>query len=66
MMPKKHQLKRNVRLSMGLTVVVMLLSTVSACSSVGSESWCNNLKETPKGDWSANEAKDYAKHCLFK
>ena len=26
----------------------------------------SNFKEKPKGDWSANEAADYAKHCVFK
>lgn len=40
--------------------------TVVACSpEVGSEKWCEQLKEKPKGDWTANEAKDYAKHCVF-
>lgn len=38
-----------------------------ACSpEVGSKAWCEKLAETPKGDWSANEAADYAKHCLFE
>jgi hypothetical protein len=38
-----------------------------ACSpKVGSEAWCEKMAETPKGDWSANEATDYAKHCLFE
>jgi len=23
------------------------------------------MSDKPKGDWSANEAVDYAKHCLF-
>ena len=37
-----------------------------ACSlDVGSKSWCEKMAETPKADWSANEAADYAKHCLF-
>ena len=40
---------------------------LSACSpEVGSEPWCEKLAEKPKGDWSANEATDYAKHCLLK
>jgi len=33
---------------------------------VGSDQWCANLKEKPKGDWSLNEATDYAKHCIVK
>ncbi len=37
-----------------------------ACSpKVGREAWCEKMAEKPKGDWSANEAADYAKHCLF-
>jgi hypothetical protein len=43
------------------------LVSLSACApEVGSDRWCANLKEKPKGDWSANEAGDYAKHCIFK
>ena len=38
----------------------------SACAPVGSERWCNNLEEKAKGDWSANEAADYAKHCIIR
>jgi hypothetical protein len=33
---------------------------------VGSESWCKYMQEKPKGDWSANEAADYARHCAFR
>ena len=33
---------------------------------VGSEKWCTKMEATPKGDWSANMAADYAKHCIFK
>ncbi|MBT7952208.1 MAG: DUF3012 domain-containing protein [Gammaproteobacteria bacterium] len=41
--------------------------SLNACApEVGSEGWCKNLKEKPKGDWSTNEATDFAKHCLFK
>jgi hypothetical protein len=46
-----------------LTGLVLLLS---GCAEVGSERWCNNMADKPKGDWSTNEATDYAKHCVFK
>jgi len=40
---------------------------VLACSSkVGSDAWCAKMKETSKGDWSANDATAFAKHCVFK
>jgi hypothetical protein len=39
---------------------------LTACSpEVGSEKWCENMKEKPKGEWTANEAGDFTKHCLF-
>ncbi|MBF0247230.1 MAG: DUF3012 domain-containing protein [Alphaproteobacteria bacterium] len=39
---------------------------VSACApEVGSPEWCQTMKEKPKGDWSANEAADFTKHCIM-
>jgi hypothetical protein len=48
--------------------VMSVVLTVSAgCSpEVGSDKWCENLKAKPKGDWTANEATDFAKHCILK
>lgn len=37
-----------------------------ACSpGVGSEAWCEKMKETPKADWSTRETADFTKHCIF-
>ena len=39
---------------------------VAACSpEVGSPDWCAQMKEKPKGDWSANEAAEFTKNCLM-
>ncbi len=39
---------------------------VSACApEIGSDKWCEQLKEKPKGDWTANEAGDFTKHCIL-
>jgi len=49
---------------LALAAALMLLT---ACSpEIGSKAWCENMQAKPKGDWTANEAADYAKHCLFK
>jgi hypothetical protein len=54
----------NKLLTLGL---VGLLFSLSACApEIGSERWCENMKAKPKGDWSSNEAVDYAKHCIIK
>lgn len=47
--------------------LIAVCFAITACApEVGSTSWCEALSEKPKGDWTANEATDYAKHCLFK
>ncbi|NQZ80829.1 MAG: DUF3012 domain-containing protein [Colwellia sp.] len=50
-----------------ISVLLATIALLTACSpEIGSEQWCENVKEKPKGDWTATEAKDYTKHCLFK
>lgn len=50
-----------------ILIALTALVFISGCApEVGSEAWCKVMKETPKGDWTANEATDYAKHCVFK
>ena len=33
-------------------------------TTIGSDTWCENLKETPKGDWTTQEVADYAQYCV--
>ncbi|HTF96471.1 MAG TPA: DUF3012 domain-containing protein [Cellvibrio sp.] len=52
-----------------LTSIMLIASAllVSACApKVGSPEWCKAVEEKPKGDLTMNEAKEYAKHCIFK
>ena len=45
---------------------VFVVTALTACSpEVGSKDWCEDLKAKPKGDWSSNEAADFAKSCIF-
>lgn len=44
----------------------LLLSLAACAPEVGSDKWCANMKAKPKGDWSTNEAVDFAKHCILK
>lgn len=54
------------RLSVLVLFGVSFLLLGGCAPEVGSERWCANLKNKPKGDWSMNEASDFAKHCIFK
>ena len=33
---------------------------------VGSDRWCEKMADTPKSDWSVNDAKAFAQNCIFK
>lgn len=56
----------NIPLITTVTATLALLSLLGACApEVGSEEWCADMKQKPKGEWTANEAADYAKHCVF-
>lgn len=50
-----------------MIAVIFSFFTLQACSpKVGSDEWCGAMKEKPKGEWSANDAADFTKHCVFK
>lgn len=50
-----------------LALIPLLAVVLLGCApEVGSDAWCANLKDKPKGDWTLNEAADYAKHCILK
>jgi hypothetical protein len=47
------------------TAVCVLL--LSACEpEVGSDAWCKKMADTPKGDWSMNDASEFAANCVLK
>lgn len=48
------------------SLLLILVLLVAGCApEVGSERWCKAMKEKSKGDWTASEAADFTKHCLF-
>ena len=50
-----------------ILAVLLLASLHSGCApEVGSDEWCQGMVDTPKGDWTANDAKAFAEHCIFK
>ncbi len=50
-----------------IALSAMILLSLGGCApKVGSEKWCANLKAKPKGEWTLNEAENYAKSCIMK
>ena len=59
-------MEKNMKKVLTLSGLIAVSLLISACApEVGSEAWCEKMKEKPKGDWTATEAKDFAKHCVF-
>jgi len=53
------------RLMSALFASFFLMMLLACSPEIGSESWCANMKEKPKGDWTSNEAAAYTKDCIF-
>ena len=63
-MPDMHR-NRPARTFCTLALIATLSGLSGCAPEVGSERWCKAMEEKPKGDWTANEALDYAEHCLI-
>lgn len=50
-----------------LAATVAMAAWLSACApEVGSEKWCEQMRDKPRGDWSANEALEFARSCVLQ
>ena len=48
------------------SAALMLAVVLASCSpAVGSKEWCEDMKKKDKGEWSTNEATDFAKSCIL-
>lgn len=48
-----------------LAACLFALAATACAPKVGTLEWCAKLQEKPKGDWTANEAADFLKHCVL-
>ncbi|WP_446008137.1 DUF3012 domain-containing protein [Candidatus Electrothrix sp.] len=53
------------RIICGVVLAGVALMLSGCPATVGSERWCQNMRDKPKADWSASEAVDFAKHCII-
>ena len=45
---------------------VLTETLLAGCSDQpGSEGWCQSMKDKPKGEWTGDDTKTYAAHCLL-
>ena len=48
-----------------VTMAVRAVLIASLATAVGSKRWCAAMRDKVRGDWTANEALDYARHCVL-
>ena len=48
-----------------LPILIGLIVLAGCAPEVGSERWCEAMRDKPRGDWSTNEALDYTRYCIF-
>jgi len=49
-----------------LLTVLAVIAVITGCSpEVGTERWCNKMDKKPKGDWTLEETRDYARYCVL-
>ena len=47
------------------TLLLLIAISLTACDRVGSEKWCDGMKEKPKSDWTLEETGDFTKYCVL-
>ena len=48
-----------------LTALVAMMLICGCAPEVGTKEWCEDMDDTPKADWSTNDAKAYARYCVL-
>jgi hypothetical protein len=55
-----------MRVLMRAMVWVAMATSLTACApEVGSERWCEMMRDKARGDWTANEALEFARSCVL-
>ena len=53
------------RSALGAILLSAGLLLIGCADKPGSAGWCEAQKAIPKGDWTGDDRKSYAKHCLL-
>jgi hypothetical protein len=58
---------RRLTVTKRAVLLVGITMWLAACApEVGSERWCEAMREKPRGDWTANEALEFARNCVLQ
>ena len=48
-----------------MVLLVMATWLIGCAPEVGSERWCEMMRDKARGDWTANEALEFARSCVL-
>ena len=48
-----------------IVLVAWTIALAGRAPEVGSEAWCKEMKAKPKGEWTGNDAAEFAKSCVL-
>jgi hypothetical protein len=68
---REHDDMQERRQRSSITVAALSVACAAALLAgcepeVGSERWCEAMREKPRGDWTGNEALEYARSCILE
>ena len=49
-----------------VTLLAVFFSLSACAPEPGSTAWCEKMDNTPKGDWTMDDAGIYAQNCIFR
>jgi len=58
--------KVSQRIAIATVSLCFSLAVVGCAPEVGSDRWCAKMKELDKAKWTAEDAANFAKSCIFK
>ena len=58
-------MKMKIGVPLAFATASVCLALMACAPKVGSERWCEAIDDKPKGEWTANDATAYAKHCVL-
>jgi hypothetical protein len=62
--PFRRAAMHRIRLAI---LIALLAGACAACKpEVGSDAWCKAMRDKPRGEWTLDEATDFAKSCILK
>ncbi len=57
---------RQAKVMLGALLLAALVWVAACAPEVGSERWCQAMSDKPRGDWTANEALEFARSCVLR